>query len=186
MKVDYYYGASSWAGYLLTIQLTPTVPPPCGVQDDAGSGLDAADDDTTDPDASPMNLTSMGLSGTIQGMACEGYDDEDWYEFTVPAYHGIWARLDWTVTDGNAENFYFYQYMDRGYATTLSSSTSFTPQAVASNESFYWTTDIAEESTVWFSVLVSSLQDDVEHNYTLTWSVYNATTEPVELSLIHI
>ena len=180
LKVDYYYGASSWAGYLLTIQLTPTVPPPCGIQDDAGSGLDAADDDTTDPDASPMNLTSMGLTGTIQGMACQGYDDEDWYEFTVPAYHGIWARLDWTVTDGNAENFYFYQYMDRGYATTLSSSTSFNPQAVASNESYYWTTDIAEESTVWFRVLVSSLPDDVEHNYTLTWSVYNATTEPVE------
>jgi hypothetical protein len=102
LKVDYYsWGStSSWAGYELTIQLTPSVPPPCFVQDDAGSGVDAADDDTNDPDASPMDLTSMGDAGTIQGMLCDGYDDEDWYEFTLPAYHGLWARLDWTEDEG--------------------------------------------------------------------------------------
>ena len=33
----------------------------------------------------------MGAEGTIQGMLCDGYDDEDWYDFTLPAYHGLWA-----------------------------------------------------------------------------------------------
>ena len=180
VQPDYYsWGStSSWAGYSITVQLTPAVPPPCAIQNDAGSGLDAADDDTTDPEASPMDLTSMGMSGTIQGMACDGYDDEDWYEFTVPAYHGLWARLDWTADDG--ENFYFYQYMDRGYATTLSSSTSFNPQAVSSNESYYWGADIAVESTVWLRVMVSNLAEDVEHNYTIEWSIFNASVEPTE------
>jgi len=181
VKVDYYSwgSSSSWAGYVLTAQLTPSVPPPCAIQNDAGSGLDAADDDTTDPDASPMNLTSMGLSGSIQGMACDGYDDEDWYMFVVPAYHGLWARLDWTE-GADGENFYFYQYMDRGYATTLSSSTQFNPQAVSSNESYYWNAEITEESTIWLRVMVSSLPDDVEHNYTIEWSIFNATLEPAE------
>ena len=179
VMVDYYSwgSSSSWAGYLLTAALNPAVPPPCGIQDDAGSGLDAADDDTTDPDASPMDLTSMGLSGTIQGMLCDGYDDEDWYEFTVPAYHGLWARLDWTAGD-EGENFYFYQYMDMGYASQLAYSTTFNPQAVASNESYSWNNAITEESTVWLRVMVASLPDDVEHNYTIEWSIYNATVEP--------
>jgi hypothetical protein len=111
LKVDYYSwgSSSSWAGYLLTVQLTPSVAPPCFEQDDAGSGVDAADDDTSDPDASPMDLTSMGAAGTIQGMLCDGYDDEDWYEFTLPAYHGLWARLDWTEDEGT-EHLMFYQY----------------------------------------------------------------------------
>ena len=181
IKVDYYSwgSSSSWAGYLLTAQLTPSVAPPCFEQNDAGSGDDAADDDTTDPDASPMDLTSMGLAGSIQGMVCDGYDDEDWYEFTVPAYHGLWARLDWNE-GADGENLYFYQYMDRGYATTLSSSTSFNPQAVSSNESYWWNNEITQDSTVWLRVLVNSLPDDVEHNYTIEWSIYNATVEPAE------
>jgi hypothetical protein len=179
--VEYYYYGSvdSWAGYDLIAQFAPAVPPPCFIQDDAGSGLDAADDDTTDPDASPMDLTSMGAEGTIQGMLCDGYDEEDWYEFTVPAYHGLWARLDWD-DGGNGENLNFYQYMDRGYATTLSSSTSFNPEAVSSNESYWWSSEITQESTIWLRVLVSSLPEDVEHNYTIEWSIYNATIEPEE------
>ena len=182
LKVDYYSwgSSSSWAGYALTIQLTPSVAPPCFEQDDAGSGLDAADDDTTD-DTSPMDLTSMGLEGTIQGMVCDGYDDEDWYEFTVPAYHGLWARLDWTEDEGT-EHLMFYQYLDVGYATTLSSSTSsyFNPHAVSSNESYSFTAELASESTIWLRVMVSSLPEDVEHNYTIEWSIYNASIEPVE------
>ena len=182
LKVDYYSwgSSSSWAGYVLTMQLTPSVAPPCFEQDDAGSGLDAADDDTTD-DTSPMDLTSMGLEGTIQGMLCDGYDDEDWYEFTVPAYHGLWARLDWTEDEGT-EHLMFYQYLDVGYATTLSSSTSsyFNPHAVSSNESYSFTAELASESTIWLRVVVSSLPADVEHNYTIEWSIYNASVEPVE------
>jgi hypothetical protein len=181
--VDYYNSwsaTSSWAGYSLTAQFAPAVPPPCYIQDDAGSGLDAADDDTTDPDASPMDLTSMGTEGTIQGMLCDGYDEEDWYEFTVPAYHGLWARLDWNEGE-DGENLNFYQYMDRGgYTSTLSSSVSFNPEAVSSNESFYWNNEITQESTIWLRVMVSSLPEDVEHNYTIEWSIYNATIEPVE------
>ena len=71
-------------------------------------------------------------------------------------------------------SFYFFK------ALTYSSSLSFNPEVVASNESYYWNVDIAEESTVWLRIMVSSLPDDVEHNYTLTWSVFNATIEPVE------
>ena len=183
VKVDYYSwgSSSSWAGYLLTAQLTPSVAPPCFEQDDAGSGNDAADDDTSDPDASPMDLTSMGLEGTIQGMLCDGYDDEDWYEFTLPAYHGLWARLDWSEDEGT-EHLWFYQYMDLGYASTLSSSTNsyFNPQAVSSNESYTFNANLASESTVWLRVVVSSLPEDVEHNYTIEWSIYNASIEPVE------
>ena len=180
IKVDYYSwgSSSSWAGYLLTVQLNPAVPPPCFIQDDAGSGLDAADDDTTDPDATPMNLTSMGMAGTVQGMLCDGYDDEDWYKFVVPAYHGLWARLDWT--DDNGENLYFYQYMDSGYASQLSYSTQFNPQAVSSNESYYWNNAMSQESTIWLRVMVSSLPEDVEHNYTMEWSIYNFSVEPSE------
>ena len=183
LKVDYYSwgSSSSWAGYLLTIQLTPSVAPPCFEQDDAGSGNDAADDDTSDPDASPMDLTSMGFDGTIQGMLCDGYDDEDWYEFNLPAYHGLWARLDWTEDEGT-EHLYFYQYMDLGYASTLSSSTStyFNPHAVSSNESYTFNANLASASTIWLRVMVQSLPDDVEHNYTIEWSIYNASVEPVE------
>ena len=183
VKVDYYSwgSSSSWAGYLLTAQLTPSVAPPCFEQDDAGSGNDAADDDTSDPDASPMDLTSMGLAGTIQGMLCDGYDDEDWYEFTLPAYHGLWARLDWSEDEGT-EHLWFYQYMDLGYSSTLSSSTNsyFNPQAVSSNESYTFNANLASESTVWLRVVVSSLPEDVEHNYTIEWSIYNASIEPVE------
>ena len=123
----------------------------------------------------------MGAAGTIQGMLCDGYDDEDWYEFTLPAYHGLWARLDWTEDEGT-EHLMFYQYMDLGYASTLSTSTStyFNPHAVSSNESYSFTSNLASESTVWLRVVVSSLPDDVEHNYTIEWSIYNASIEPVE------
>ena len=38
----------------------------------------------------------------------DGYDDEDWYEFTLPAYHGLWARLDWSEDEGT-EHLMFYQ-----------------------------------------------------------------------------
>ena len=182
--VEYYSSwsaTSSWGGYELLAQFAPAVPPPCFIQDDAGSGTDAADDDTTDPDASPMDLTSMGMEGTIQGMVCDLYDDEDWYEFTVPAYHGLWARLDWTEDEGS-ESLRFYQYLDIGYATTVSSSTSsyFNPQAVATNESYSFSSRLSEESTIWLRVMVGSLPEDVEHNYTIEWSIYNATTEPME------
>jgi len=183
VKVDYYYwgSSSSWAGYLLTAQLTPSVAPPCFEQNDAGSGDDAANDDTSDPDASPMDLTSMGGNGTIQGMVCDGYDDEDWYEFTLPAYHGLWARLDWSEDEGS-EHLMFYQYMDIGYASTLSTSTSsyFNPQAVSSNESYSFSSRLDEISVVWLRVVVSSLPEDVELNYTIEWSIYNASQEPVE------
>ena len=183
VEVDYWSGASSWAGYILTLQLSPSVPPPCNTQNDAGSGLDAADDDTSDPDATPMNLTSMGLTGTIQGMLCDSYDDEDWYQFTVPAYHGMWARMDWTAGE-DGEQLGLTQYMQRDgytYLTGVSYSTSFNPQAVASNDSYSWNLaqEFSTESTVFLRALVSSLPDDVELDYTITWSIYNATTEPL-------
>ena len=177
LKVDYYSwgSSSSWAGYVLTIQFAPAVPPPCGTQDDGGSGDDAPDDDSD----GPLDLTSLGNAGTTSGMICDGYDDEDWYEFTVPAYHGLWARLDWVDVE-SSDVLYFYQYMDLGYLSQLSYSTLNygNPQAVATNESYSWTNALSTESTVWLRVMVGSLEDDYEMNYTMEWSIYNQSIEP--------
>ena len=177
LKVDYYSwgSSSSWAGYVLTIQFAPAVPPPCGTQDDGGSGADAPNDDSD----GPLDLTSSGTAGTIAGMICDGYDDEDWYEFTVPAYHGLWARLDWVDVE-SSDVLYFYQYMDLGYLSQLSYSTLNygNPQAVATNESYSWTNALSTESTVWLRVMVGSLEDDYEMNYTMEWSIYNQSIEP--------
>ena len=177
LKVDYYpWGSSSsWAGYKLTIQFSPAVPPPCGTQDDGGSGDDAVDLSND----GPLDLTNLGNAGTITGMVCTGYDDEDWYEFTVPAYHGLWARLDWVDTQ-DSDVLYFYQYMDLGYQSQLSWSTlnyGF-PQAVATNESWSYNNALSSESTVWLRVWGYSLPDDFEMNYTMEWSIYNQTEEP--------
>ncbi len=177
VKVEYYQWASvdPSAGYILTLQISPAVDPPCWTQDDGGSGADAPDDDSD----GPLDLTNLGNAGTITGMVCKQYDDEDWYEFTVPAYHGLWARLDW-VNNESTDVLRLYQYMDRGYLSSVSSSTStyFNPQAVATNESYYWNMDLSSESTVWLRIMQGSLPDDAEMNYTMEWSIYNQSIEP--------
>ena len=53
-------------------------------------------------------------------------------------------------------------------------------QAVATNESYSWTNDLASDSTIWLGAMVSSLPEDYEMNYTISYSIYNATEEPLD------
>ena len=174
--VEYYSGNDAHAGYLIELAMEPGSPPPCWNQDDGYSGDDAGDDSSE-----PTNVDDIGVM-EFSGMICAGFDDQDWFEISVPAYHGLWASLDWGYENESIEGqLNFYQYMDRGYATTVSSSTgAWEMQGVATNESYYWNTDLAVDSTVWLMVSVSSLPADYEMNYTVVYDIYNATEEPVE------
>jgi hypothetical protein len=177
VAVSYYSGSTaSHAGYLIELAMEPGSPPPCWFQDDAWSG-----DDAGDASSEALNVDGVGVT-TFSGMLCQGYDDVDYYEITVPAYHGLWASLDWGYENESIDGqLYFYQYMDLGYAATVSSSTGlWDMQAVATNESYSWTNDLASESTIWLAAMVSSLPEDYEMNYTISYSIYNATEEPVD------
>ena len=182
-KVSYYSWTSTdpASGYQLTLTLSPSVFPPCWFQDDGadvgsgvydGTGSDAANTRA----AGPMVLSAM--SGSVTGMICDGPDSvdaEDWFEFSVPANHGLWAKLEWTKDD-SSDYLMLYQYMSRfGSQYTVSSSVSsyFGTQAVSTNESYYWRYDLSSASTAWLRVDVGNLVDDQEYNYTLTWEIYN-------------
>ena len=189
VEVEYYswYSVSSFSGYSLWLQLAPSENPPCYEQNDGGGGDDAADASSGD-DVDPLNMSSLGSSGTFTGMACKDYDDNDWYAFDLQPYEGMWARLDWPKETGE-ETMYFYQYFSPpiyGYQYTASSSTStyFQTHAVSTNESFYFTssTYAAYSRTVWLNVRVNDLPDDYELNYTVEFSIYNqsAFTEPTQ------
>ena len=173
-----YYSASTatHAGYTVELGLEPGSPPPCWFQDDAWSGNDAGDEAS---DA--LNVDDIGVT-EFTGMLCQGYDDVDYFEITVPAYHGLWASLDWGYENESIDGqLYFYQYMDLGYSAFVSSSTGlWDMQAVATNESYSWTNNLASDSTIWLGAMVSSLPEDYEMNYTISYSIYNATEEPVE------
>jgi hypothetical protein len=175
-----YYSAStaSHAGYLIELGLAPGSPPPCWFQDDAWSGNDAGDSSS---DA--LNVDGTGVT-TFSGMVCQGYDDVDYFEITVPAYHGLWAVLDWGYENESMKEdgqLMLYQYMDMGYSAFVSSSTgSWGMQAVATNESYSWNNAISSDSTLWLGVMVSNLPEDYEMNYTISYSIYNATEEPID------
>ena len=174
--VEYYSGNDAHAGYLIDLAMEPGSPPPCWDQDDGWSGEDAGDSSSE-----PTNVDDIGVM-EFTGMVCAGFDDQDWFEISVPAYHGLWASLDWGYEDESIEGqLSFYQYMDRGYASSVSSSTGlWDMQGVATNESYYWNADLALNSTVWLMVSVSSLPEDYEMNYTIVYDIYNATEEPME------
>ena len=171
VKVSYYGPGSSAsaAGYQLTLNLLPTVFPPCWVQDDAGSGADAVDTRTDGPTA------ITGTSGSFTGMLCDSQDREDWYEFSLSAHQGLWAKLEWTKND-TSDTLQLYQYMSRynsQYSVSSSTSSYFDVQAVSSNESYYYRAELSSPSIIWLRVRVGNLVDDTEYNYTLTWSTYN-------------
>ena len=175
--VEYYSGNDAHAGYLIELGLEPGSPPPCWTQDDAYSGNDAGDSSSDDP----LNVDDIGVM-EFSGMVCAGFDDQDWFEISVPAYHGLWASLDWGYENESIDGqLSFYQYMDRGYAASVSSSTgAWDMQGVATNESYSWNLDLAIDSTVWLMVMVSDLPEDYEMNYTIVYDIYNATEEPDE------
>ncbi len=186
-----HYGGPA-AGYILELQTQPGAPPPCFFQNDAGGGADAADGSFS-PDEAPIDVTGhMGADGhgAFTGMACFGFDTEDWYQVTVPAYHGMWAMLEWP--EGIDSNFNdtieisgdigFDQYMltPTGAQYFVSSSYGFHPQAVATNESYNWNNYLDQDSVVYLRLLVNDMTPDYESNYTVKFSVYNATVEPWE------
>lgn len=188
VKVSY-YGPSSTdpaSGYKLTLNLMPTVFPPCWYQDDGaapgtgaydGTGVDAADDDADTP--GPLDVTGVN---TFTGMLCDTSDEEDWYAITVPAYHGAWVKLNWTQVV-SSDDLRLYLYMDRGYSypTTVASASSTALDGVATattNESSYWDSAFygyfEQDTTLWINVDVyRTLTSEMEFNYTVTYETYN-------------
>ena len=181
-KVSYYsyWSTDPASGYTLTLDLTPSVFPPCWFQDDgAAVGTGVYDGTGSDAPSSRTGATTLsGMSGSITGMVCDGTDSldtADWFEFTVPADHGLWAMLEWTKNE-STDYLMLYQYMERfGSQYSVSSSTSsfFATQAVSSNESYSWRTDLSLTTTSWIAVMSGNMVDDEEYNYTLTWQMYN-------------
>ena len=196
-EIVHYSGPA--AGYILELQTEPGAPPPCFFQDDGhapgagsftGGGADASDG-AYSPDDDPIDVSGhmdADGNGVFSGMVCAGYDDVDWYKVTVPAYHGMWAMLEWPTgfdsvfNDTIEGDISFAQYMitPTGYQYSVSSSYGFHPQAVATNESYYWNTYLTEDSDVYLRLTVNDMTEDYESNYTIHFSVYNATVEPFE------
>ena len=186
VKVSYFAAGSTdpAAGYKLTLNLLPTVFPPCWFQDDGaapgtgvydGTGADAADDSTQGP---------MDVTGTTSftGMLCEDNDEEDWYTFTVPAYHGAYVKLTWDQTTFS-DDLRLYIYAERPgysypYSIASATSTGMDGAAVATtNESYAWTTSFygmwGTPTNVMLNIDVYNLADDIEFNYTVEYSIYN-------------
>ena len=202
-EVIYWGGTDTHSGYTLEMQTQPGSPPPCFFQDDGaapgegnyeGAGLDASDG-AYSPDDDPTVISNWDAdgNGVFTGMLCNQYDTVDWYAFTIPAYHGMWAMLEWfeneTMEAGGNQGgtdiaFAQYMYTATGSLYFVSSSYGFHPQAVATNGSYYWNLDIAVDSVVLLRVgdmySTATLPDDYEMNYTITYSVYNASVEPEE------
>ena len=200
-EVIHYSGPSS--GYALEYQTEPGAPPPCFFQDDGnapGTGnFNGAGEDATEgayaPEGSPLDVTGLTDSdgnGVFEGMMCQGYDEADWYQISVAAGDGLWAMLEWpegidsnfndTIEiEGNID-FGMYMVTSSGYTSFVSSSYGFHPQAVATNESYSWTNDLGVDSVVYLRLILTSMTEDYESNYTVTFATYNATEEPWQLA----
>ncbi|SVC18945.1 uncharacterized protein METZ01_LOCUS271799, partial [marine metagenome] len=176
------------AGYKLTLDLTPTVFPPCWFQDDGADGTpvldgtgagDAADGYSSYPTSTATDVTSLEGS-SFTGMLCQSLDSEDWYSVTVPAYHGAWVKFNWTEITSN-DNLYMYLYMQSPtstYGSFVSSAYGATLPglgAAATNESYTWNSALylPVESTLWIKVYVGSLQVYTEFNYTVEFKFHN-------------
>ena len=185
IKVEYWYWGSTdpAAGYLLWMQVTPSVDPPCWSQNDGGSGDDAGD--TT---ADATNVSSSAMEGTLTGMVCDGYDEYDYYLLDVPAYYGVWARLDWGADDGGGGSIYgynhlwFYMYTSSGSYIGGSTSTYRNPHALATNESYTWNYQLSSASQVVIMVRQYDSPEDFELNYTVQYSMFNQSQEPAQSS----
>lgn len=207
-EVIYYSGVDTHAGYSIEMQAEPGSPPPCFFQDDGvahGTGsYNAPGGDATDGAFSPedgdevINVTALADAngnGVFTGMMCQGYDSVDWFSVHVPAYHGMWAMLEWfegvdsnfndtTEIAGNID-FAQYMYTPTGALYFVSSSYGFHPQAVATNESYYMSSNglyLDVDTVVLLRLTLTEMTDDYEQNYTVTFSTYNATEEPWQMA----
>ena len=173
VKVSYYayYSTDTHAGYSLQLQLAPAVPPPCSVADDGGSGTDAGD---LQGDAT--NITSLGSSGAFTGTICDGYDDEDWYSYTLAPDEGFWFVLTFNQSEGT-EAIDAFLYMD-GYWSYLAQNNypyTLNPKGMSTNESTYFRNYLSQETTVYIKLLVRDLVVDVETDYTIDYTTYDQT-----------
>ena len=75
-----------------------------------------------------------------------------------------------------------YMVTSSGYTSFVSSSYGFYPQAVATNESYSWANDLGVDSVVYLRLLLNDMTEDYESNYTVTFSMYNATEEPWQMA----
>ena len=192
IEVQYYQWGSvdPSAGYTLWAQFEPSEDPPCyaDASDDGGSGTDAAD---LFASGAMTNITSLAVPGeqvSFTGTICAAYDNEDWFMLTVPANYGVWAKLDWSKTDGAATNnhLWFYLYMDIGYSYPSyvygSTSTLRNPHAVSANNSYLWNANSGTETNAVIKVQQNLAPMDWELNYTVTFSIYDKTIEPDYIS----
>ena len=203
-EVRHYAGVS--AGYSLEYQTQPGAPPPCFYQDDgaaigegdytltndAAGGSWSPEDEANDVTGTASDNGDGTWSGAFGGMMCAGYDTADWYQITVPAGMGMWAMLEWpegidsnfndTIEIEGDISFGMYMVTSSGFNSFMSSSYGFHPQAVATNESFSWANDLGVDSTVLLRLLLNDMNEDYESNYTVTFSMYNATEMPPELN----
>ena len=199
-EVLHYSGPST--GYSLEYQTEPGSPPPCFFQDDGkapGDGLYTGSSDATEgsfsPDDTPIDVTGvMGSDGkgVFQGMMCAGFDEMDWYQLSVPAGDGVHATLVWpegidtnfndTIEIDGDIQFSLYMLRSSGTTSSVSSSYGFYPQAVATNESYWWQNDLGVDSILYFRLSLNSMTEDYESNYTVSFSMYNATEEPPEMA----
>jgi hypothetical protein len=191
VKVSYYsYGSTDSAtGYKLTLNLLPTVFPPCWFQDDGADGTplldgsgsgDAADGSSSYPTSDATNVTSLEGS-SFTGMLCQNLDSQDWYSVTVPAYHGAWVKFNWTDLGTGNDNLYMYLYMENPpstYGSYVSSAYgSLLPEfgVATTNESYTWNSalNLPYERTLWIKVYVGSLTPDTQFNYTVEFNFHN-------------
>jgi len=191
-KVTYYAAGStdSASGYKLTLNLLPTVYPPCWFQDDGntdgsplldGSGAgDAADGTSSFATSEKMNMTGHG---TFTGMLCDNIDEQDWYSVTIPAYHGAWVKFNWTEITPN-DNMMMYLYMNTGstYGSYVGAATSSTQPGwgvATTNESYTWNSisRLPVESELWIKIYLGSLQAETEFNYTVEVRTYNQSAD---------
>ena len=149
-----------------------------GFETDGGSGGDAGDTQTE-----ATNITSLGPSGTFSGSICDGYDDQDWFSYTLAPDEGFWFVLTYDQPEGT-EAIYAYLFMD-GYWSYLAQNNypgTLNPKGLSTNESFYFINELSQESTIYIQLDVYSLVEDVETNYTIDYTTYDQTAgwdEPV-------
>jgi len=185
-KVSYFgaYSTDPAAGYRITLNLLPSVFPPCWNQDDGTAPGTGVYDGSGSGDAADVwNSNPMDMTGTttFSGMLCDDYDEEDWYAITIPAYHGAYVKLTWDQTVFT-DDLRLYLYVDRGYTTpstvASASSSALDGAGVATtNESYLWTGVFyglwGTPTELLINVDKYSLTSELEFNYTVEYSVYN-------------
>ena len=206
IKVVHWSGPDT--GYELEVQTQPGSPPPCFYQDDGaapGAMSPNTDGDAPEggsswsafagPDDDPVHvghhIDSDGY-GAFTGTLCDQYDMSDWFQLTVPAYHGIWVVLEYLEdeVDANFNDSVIISSnirLDLLMITSTGSQSSvgglssdMNPKVLSSNGSYSWDASLDSDTVVYLRTYVYDLTDEYELNYTITYSVYDASQEPPE------